>query len=182
MSEAAAGLPGQLTSVFHLVRRFFGAVKPGAPSNGDEAWARSWLGPGEVELYESMNNPDRRHAIEVARLVEAELSDASDAVMAAALLHDVGKVVCGYRTPARVVATLVWAVVPDERATQWMDRGAPFARLGQYRRHPQLGEHLLADAGADPLTSAWAGDHHRDRAAWRVDVEIGDVLKRCDDD
>lgn len=182
MSPSGSASPRPMASAVHLARRFFGAIKPGPPDAADDAWARGWLGPGELELYESMNNPDRRHAVEVARLVNAELAEADDAVMAAALLHDVGKVVCGYRTPARVVATLVWAVVPDERADEWMQRGRPFARLGQYRRHPQLGEQLLVDAGADPLTSSWAGDHHRDPSVWRVAADIGSVLKACDDD
>ncbi len=177
-----------LAEPLHLARRFFGSVRPGPPAAADEAWARRHLGPGELALWERMSNPDRRHAVGVARDVVAELGDevADRAVVAAALLHDVGKVVSGYRTPARVVATLVWAAVPADRrsstALGWAGRGRPWRRMGEYRRHPELGEALLIDAGADPVTSSWAGDHHRSADRWRVAPAIGAVLKACDDD
>ncbi len=169
-------------SLFHLTRRFFGAIKPGAPGPEDEAWALAQLGEGEQLLWGRMNNPDRRHAIEVARLVDDVLDDPVEPVLPAALLHDVGKVVCGYRTPARVVATVLWAVAPDTLATEWVTTSGPRRRMAQYRLHPELGEQLLVEAGASALTSAWAGDHHRPVERWRVDREIGDVLKACDDD
>ncbi len=130
-----------------------------------------------------MSNPDRRHAIGVARGVVAELgSDTDRAVIAAALLHDSGKVVSAYRTPARVAATLIWAVVADERAVTWLERGRPLRRLAQYRLHPELGAALLTEAGSDPLTIGWTADHHRLPPAWRIDAEIGSVLKACDGD
>ena len=167
----------------HLVRRFFGAIRPGAPSSEDEAWARDQLNEGERDLWERMNNPDRRHAIGVARAVQSQLADqAVRPVLAAALLHDVGKVVSNYRTPARVLATVVWAVVPDDRAGRWADRGWPRRRMGEYHNHPELGEQLLVAAGADPITASWAGDHHKAVKHWRVSRDIGDVLKACDDD
>ncbi|MGH1504471.1 MAG: hypothetical protein ACRBI6_13005 [Acidimicrobiales bacterium] len=172
----------------HLARRFLGSIRPGPPAAADEAWARRHLGDGEIRLWERMSNPDRRHAVGVARAVVAELGDESSTppVVAAALLHDVGKVVSGYRTPARVVATLVWAAVPvgdrSARAEAWAERPWPWRRMGEYRRHPELGEALLIEAGADPLTSNWAGDHHRPVDRWRVAPEIAAVLKACDDD
>ena len=129
-----------------------------------------------------MSNPDQRHAVEVARAVAGELPDATNAVMAAALLHDVGKVDSDLRTPARVFATLFWAVVPDERADEWLSSVGPRNRLASYRRHPEIGERLLLEAGADPLTAGWAADHHKPAEKWRIDAATGDVLKRCDDD
>ncbi len=178
---------GAVTEALHLARRFFGAVRPGAPAAADESWALGHLGEGEAALWRRMNNPDRRHAITVARDVVEQLDGSADrAVVAAALLHDVGKIVSNYRTPARVAATLIWAAVPSansaDRARQWADRGRPFARLSQYRRHPELGEALLEHAGADPITSSWAADHHRPPSEWRIERSLGQVLKDCDDD
>ena len=152
---------------------------------------RSRLSDGEHDLWIQMSNPDRRHAVGVAKRVECELGGAAtDPVLAAALLHDVGKIVSGLRTPARVGATLVWSVLPSSRAALWLtdERVRPRRlarwrlRLGQYHLHPQLGEGVLEAAGADPLTSGWAGDHHRTIDEWRVDQRIGRVLKACDDD
>src|SRR3546814_20809012 len=62
--------------------------------------------PGEAALWARMSAPDRRHAVGVARRVERALgAEAERPVLAAALLHDVGKVESGLRTYGRVVAT-----------------------------------------------------------------------------
>lgn len=169
-------------SALHLVRRFLGSVRPGPPAPDDLAWMRSFTTDAERALFDRMSNPDRRHALEVARAVEVELPDAGREVLVAAVFHDVGKVICGYRTPARVVATLFWAVVPHERAGAMADGTGPMRRLGQYRRHPELGEALLNDAEAPELAGFWAADHHRPASEWRVPPDLGAVLKACDDD
>lgn len=97
-------------------------------------------------------------------------------------MHDVGKVQSGFGTPARVAATLLWAVADDDLADRWLTVTGPRLRLAEYRRHPEIGERLLLDAGADPLTAGWAADHHKPVEKWRIDPALGDVLKRCDDD
>lgn len=192
---------------FHLARRFFGALRPGPPAEADEVWARSSLLPGERVLWERMSNPDRRHAVAVAREVVARWPgpDGGDgsaavrcgrpdrAVIAAALLHDVGKVESGLATLARVGATLLWAVVDDRWAVVWAGPGASLerpadrpegvrARLGRYRLHPELGAVLLRRAGSDALTASWAEEHHRPEERWTVPVAVGRLLKDCDDD
>jgi hypothetical protein len=105
-------------------------------------------------------------------------------VLAAALLHDSGKVVSGLGTPARVVATILWAVLDDATADRWL--GAPDrslrARLASYRRHPELGADLLRSAGSSALTANWAAEHHRPESRWTVPLAVGRILKDCDDD
>ncbi len=167
----------------HLAGRFFDSIRPGSITAEDWIWVSGLLLPGERALWAKMRNPDQRHAVGVARAVVSQLGDQADRpVLAAALLHDVGKVECDYRTPARVVATAVWLVVPDHMAEKWRNRGKPFARLAQYRLHPQIGEELLIAAGSDQLTSSWAADHHLGLEHWRIDPAIAKVLKDCDDD
>lgn len=168
--------------VLHLARRFVTSLRPGPPARGDERWAEAHLLPAEVELWRRMSNPDRRHAVAVARAAATELGgDATRDVVAAALLHDVGKVASGYRTPARAAATLIWAVVPDRRAEGWLERGRPWRRLAQYRRHPELGSDLIEAAGGEPLTVRWAAEHHLPPSRWTVPRHLADVLKACDD-
>jgi hypothetical protein len=176
-----------VSSVGHLVGRFIGSIRPGPPATDDEDWAIGHLRPGEVDIWRQMSNPDRRHAVGVARKTVAMLGTETDSVVdpvvvTAALLHDCGKVVSGYRTPARVVATLVWSTIDHTKAAPWLDRGRPFRRLAQYRLHPELGSEMLAAAGADPVVVAWAREHHRPIAAWSLAPEVGLVLKACDGD
>ena len=178
-----------LAGGLHLAGRFFGSLSPAPPPAADDAWAVSHLGPGEAELWRRMSNPDRRHAVAVARAVVARIGpETGREVVAAALLHDVGKVVSGFGTFRRVGATVLWEgaerLRPDpERAARWsVDERAVLRRLGQYRRHPELGAELLAAAGADELTVAWAREHHRRPSRWTVPPEVASVLKSCDDD
>ena len=176
--------------VLHLARRFFGSLRPGPPDPADEAWAIGHLLPGEIDVWRRMGNPDRRHAVGVARAVVARFGDGDPAalpdraVVAAALLHDCGKVVSGLRTPARVAATVVWASSDDEEQFErWLARdGGLRHRLAQYRNHPELGREVLAAAGSDEVTAAWAAEHHLPEDAWTVPADIGRLLKACDDD
>jgi hypothetical protein len=131
-----------------------------------------------------MSNPDRRHAVGVARAVVAQLGpEARPPVVAAALLHDSGKVVSGLGTLSRVGATVLWSVLDHGAAQRWIEHDSTVKRkLGQYRLHPELGADLLHHAGADPLTVAWAREHHLARSSWTVPRAVADVLKACDDD
>lgn len=163
-------------SLVHLVRRYFGSLSPVGPAPADEAWAESQLVPGEVELWRAMPGFDRRHAVGVARRVAESLPGAPRSVMAAALLHDVGKIRSGLGVHGRVAATAVRAALGAQRVASGDGR---FAR---YVAHPSIGADLLRDAGADPLTAAWAAEHHLPEAHWTVPIEIGRALKNADDD
>jgi hypothetical protein len=170
----------------HLVRRFAGSLWPGGPSRPEEAWAQAQLRPAELALWRAMSGPDRRHACAVARRVRTRLGDppqgrASREVLAAALLHDVGKLEAGLGTAGRVVATLAELVAP-RRVEAFAGRDGFAGRIGRYLAHDRLGADLLERAGSDPLVVAWARGHHRPRAASGVPAEIGDALKAADDD
>jgi hypothetical protein len=123
----------------HVGRRFVTSVSPRAPSGSDEAWAEDWLLASEVELWRQMSNPDRRHAVEVARRFAVRRPDATRAEMAGALLHDVGKIESGLGTFARVAATLV---------------GPRTERFRAYHDHEAIGARLAEAAGSDPVTVA----------------------------
>jgi hypothetical protein len=167
----------------HLARRFVGSLRPGGPSAEDEAWAQSQLLPSEIELWTRMRNPDRRHAVGVARDVERALGhEATRPILAAALLHDVGKVDSGLRTYGRVIATLCGLIVGRNHARDWMRSSGFTRRVGMYLLHPELGGDALALAGSDPLTVAWTREHHRPSAEWTVEAHVGQVLKDCDGD
>jgi hypothetical protein len=169
--------------VGHLVKRFLGSLRPGGPGRDAEAWVAGVLTEGELDLWRRMPGPDRRHAHGVARQVERALGhEASRPVLAAALLHDVGKLDAGLRTYGRVVATLSGAAAGHEMAELWVTRDGFTRKVGLYLLHPRIGGDLLALAGSDELTVAWAREHHLPEDEWTVPAAVGRVLKSCDDD
>jgi hypothetical protein len=167
----------------HLVKRFAGSVVPVGPSAVDEAWALTHLLDGEQEVWRRMSRVDRRHACGVARRVERALgAEGTRPVLAAALLHDCGKVVAGLGTYGRVVATLSAAIAGREQATAWSETRGFTRRVGLYLEHPRLGADLLGVAGSAPLTVSWAREHHLPPERWSVPAAVGTVLKYADDD
>ena len=138
--------------------------------------------PSEADLWTRLSDADRRHAVAVARGVMDRLGEAERPVVAAALLHDVGKLASGLGTAGRVVATLVAAAVRPTTVTSWSKALGFQRQVADYLRHPEEGGALLAEAGSDPLTVAWALEHHRQPDRWSVDRRLADVLHAADDD
>lgn len=167
----------------HLVRRFFGSLSPRAPRKEDEAWVAETLKPAEHELWRRMSRADRRHAAGVARRVERALgAEATRPVLAAALLHDVGKVTSGLGTYGRVVATLAGAAAGRGSAEAWSKTTGITRRVGLYLRHAPLGAEMLEIAGSDPFTVTWAREHHLPTEQWTLPPHLAEALKNADDD
>jgi hypothetical protein len=157
--------------------RFFGSLSPRPPQDDDERWATSHLTPGEAAVWDELANADRRHAVGVARDVVAQLGpETPRPVVAAALLHDCGKLDSGFGTFRRVGATVVVAV----RGRDKIARGG--GRLARYVRHPELGAARLTRAGSDPLTVAWVAEHHLPAVSWSVPLDVASALKAADGD
>lgn len=168
-----------MADALHLVRRFLGSLSPRPLDPEDDAWAQAHLQPAERALWARMSRPDRTHATRVARTVAEQLGeDATRPVVAAALLHDVGKVEAGLGTAGRVVATLAGR----RRAQRWAGRPGLRGRIERYLRHDELGAASLERVGADAITAAWAREHHRPPSAWTVPEPVGRALRAADDD
>jgi hypothetical protein len=180
------GAAGEFGSFRHLAERFFAALSPAGPPPDDEAWARAQLVPGEQDLWGRMSGPDRRHAVGVARAALALLDDGGEPpgrpVVAGALLHDVGKVESGLGTFARVGVTLAAIAVGRARLAAAPAGSRVRWRVALYLTHDRVGGELLRRAGSDPLTVAWAEEHHLDPSRWSVDRRTGDALKAADGD
>ncbi len=172
-----------MASTGHLVKRFVFSLRPGGPSATDTEWILQQLLPSEVPLWARMSGPDRRHAAAVARRVERALGvEATRPVLAAALLHDLGKTESALRTYGRVVATLSAKLAGPEAATIWRQQRGIARKVGLYMHHDRLGGDLLEMAGSDPLTVTWAREHHQDESSWTLAPHITAALKAADDD
>jgi HD domain len=167
----------------HLVRRFFGSLRPGGPPPADDAWAVGSMTPGEAGLWRRMSAADRRHGVDVARRVDVTLGPpATRAVLAAALLHDVGKIESGFGPVRRAAATVAGMVGGHAAARRWLSRPGLFGRVGRYLCHDEIGAGMLAEVGSDAFTIAWAREHHLPPERWTVAAEVGTALKAADDD
>lgn len=176
---------GSVSSAGHLIRRFFGSLWPVGPGRSGREWAEAQLLEGELALWRRQRPADRRHTVAVARRVEAALgAEATRPVLAAALLHDIGKLDAGFGVYGRTVATLSGAAVghDPEIIRAWTKTTGLTRRVGLYLQHARLGSEMLALAGSDPLTVAWAAEHHLPEDDWTIPVELGRVLRDADDD
>lgn len=171
-------------SWYHLASRFFGALDPRGPAAAEEEWGRGWLLAGERSLWDRMSGPDRRHAAGVARDADRLLvGGAPREVMAAALLHDVGKVESGLGTFSRAAVTVAAMAAGRERlVVAGRQAGGVRRRVGQYLEHDRIGADLCAAAGSAELTVAWAREHHMPPEVWTVPPEVGAALKAADGD
>ena len=79
----------------HLSRRFFGALSRKHPSTSDVAWATGFLLPAEAALWTQLGVADQRHSIAEARRFVTQVGESSRDDVAAALLHDIGKLASG---------------------------------------------------------------------------------------
>lgn len=174
--------------IAHLARRFFGALRPGPPPRAELEWIAGVLSPSELALWNRLPNHDRRHSAAVARRVETMLGGSACAAdhrwLAAALLHDVGKLDSGFGVPGRVVATVAAAVAGRERARQWIARQGFRRRIGLYVEHPRLGADMIRVAGGTEEAAIWAGAHHTPDTWTSLPIPraVVDALVAADDD
>jgi hypothetical protein len=172
----------------HLTRRFVFALSPRRPPADDLAWVGGLLGHGLAEQWRRMPNHDQRHAIAVARGVEASLEGSpyagDDRWLVAALTHDVGKLDARLGVLGRVGATMSGALAGRDMAGAWSERSGYTRRVGLYLRHPELGAARIRLAGGPEEAAAWAAAHHQPHqwAATGIPEPVIDALAAADDD
>ena len=126
-----------IANQLHLVRRFVGSLSRAVPAASDIRWVNERLLPGEFDLWSRMAAHDQRHSIEVARRFIDLCPEASRDHIAAALLHDIGKIEANLGVFSRVVATMVGS------------RGKKF-RL--YHDHELIGLQMCRNVGSSVET------------------------------
>ena len=133
----------------HLIRRFFTSLSRRPPAISDVTWVNENLLAGEFTLWLRMKSYDQRHSIEVARRFTALYPAFTRDQVAAALLHDIGKVESELGVAGRVIATVVGP------------KGSKFRR---YHEHEVISLRLCGEAGASSETVRlldWSDDSSR---------------------
>lgn len=170
----------------HLGSRFVRALWPAPPRRVDRDWVAGVLKPAELSIWNRMPNHDQRHSIGVARRVEDRLAGTEYAGdrrwLAAALLHDVGKVDAGLSVPGRVLATGVVAVRGRDATAADAARGGLRGRVARYSEHPARGAVLIDAAGGRAEAAAWAASHHESRRPESIPIPVAIALRTADDD
>jgi hypothetical protein len=157
----------------HLVSRFFSSVVPIPLRPADIVWVASVLSTEELDLWARLSRADRRESIAVARRTEVALVgtdyDADPRWIAAALLHDVGKLDARFGPIRRSLATVITGVVGRQTVEGWVDKSGFVRRCALYTFHDQLGGDRLRMAGGRSEAVLWAEAHHRP-AIWDTTV------------
>jgi hypothetical protein len=149
----------------HLVGRFFSSLVPLPVRAADRAWVADVLEPQELDIWSRLSRVDRRESIAVARRTEAALVgteyEADPRWIAAALLHDVGKLDARFGPVRRALATMLTVVLGRATVEGWVDKSGFVRRCALYVFHDQLGGDRLRMAGGRKEASLWADAHHR---------------------
>ena len=152
---------------FWQARQQLGFVAP--LSDEEHSEVARWLPSSAIPLFETMSPADQQHALRVCRGLQERGYTEKD-LLAAALLHDVGKadgrvhfwtrpvIVIGKLCFPRLLARL--AVYPREglqlpRLQSWR------LQLGYAWWHADIGANLAAAAGLSERTTLYIRTHHQ---------------------
>ncbi|MCC7129426.1 MAG: hypothetical protein B6D39_01185 [Anaerolineae bacterium UTCFX2] len=139
----------------YRIRQFWSALTA-APSEPEAQHLEEVLSPSLMALFRQQPPAEQRHSLKVyARLVAQ--GENSPELLAAALLHDVGKSRSPLCAWERALVVLVQAAAPD-LARRWGSGAQHDAARGWRRsfvvaaQHPAWGAEMARAAGAAPLT------------------------------
>jgi len=142
----------------YRARQFLHALTA-RPRSEDLASVRSLLTPELYTLFLTLPPADQAHAIRVQHRLRAHGETDAD-LLAAGLLHDVGKALLPLRLFDRVAVVLGQALLPV-RARAWGAGDPAGWRRGFVVacRHAEWGATMVADAGGSPRLVALVREH-----------------------
>jgi len=162
----------------YRIRQFLQAVTRRRPPDAGETLARH-LSPALTALFHRMAASEQAHALAVLAQLQARGCTDPD-LLAAALLHDVGKVRLPLSTLDRVLIVLAKRFMPQAAARWGQADGRGFKRpFVTAARHAAWGAELAQAAGASARTCSWIRKHQDEPAAGD---DMLRALQEADDD
>lgn len=147
------------------------------PTPLDYQVAERYLSPQQQRLFRTLRTADQAHSLRVLReLLGAGERDRD--LLAAALLHDLGKAQVPLRSWERAAAVLVRWLAPRS-AARW-GQGQPIGWRRTFvvaQQHPDWSARALEEVGSSPQT-VWLVQHHQDEPEGLGDGESVEQLQR----
>lgn len=182
-----------LARIKYRVRQFWKAMHA-RPGPEDLALAQAVLGPEAMGLFLKMQPGEQLHSIQVYRqvaaMLDAEPVEASEQLLLAALLHDVGKSCQPLSLWERGVIVIGKAIAPTWVQTWGKFGGSPTSQIPIWRRafvvaaqHARWGAEMAALAGV-PSQAVRLISRHQDalpRRPTTLEDRLLSVLQMVDD-
>lgn len=169
VSSVGAAGAAQLWRLRYRVRQFTRGIRPYLDAY-EVAEARGVLSPEEFSLFLHAQPRDRRHSMDLYWILKGQ--QASDAMLVAALMHDVGKGdIATWHRIAFVVLGPASGVLAGRAGPRWR------RALWRLRHHAWLGAEMLRRAGSAPRVVEIVEAHTRGRSG---DPEV-EAFIRADD-
>lgn len=163
--------------IAYRIRQFWNLIRAKPLPESAKKNVAAILSPAELVLFEKQVASDRMHSYRVLRTLQGAGED-DRRLLAAALLHDVGKSQVKTTVVGRVIGAAGEKLFPWH-AVRWGGSGQ-----GRWRRpfvirrqHAQWGAALAEEADSDPTTIRLIR-YHQDRASVLDDPEERQLLER----
>jgi len=146
----------KLSRITYRITQFWNALRT-RPASTDLEWALSKLSTAQIDLFTQLHRSEQVHSISVLKKIvqneHANFDEDDQAIIVAALLHDVGKTLYPLAIWERVLVVLSKTLFPKQ-VRQW-GRGQPTGWRRAFviaEQHPEWGAQLVARTDASPLT------------------------------
>ena len=140
-----------LMRIAYRVRQFWYVLRSSAPAEDELEQAKSVLSEPQMALFLQLHPSEQRHGLRMLQFLRNQGESLPD-LLAAALLHDIGKLIHPLQLWERVLIVMARKLVPNKVVT-WGDREPkgwkrPFIIS---RKHPEWGAELVSQTGGSTL-------------------------------